>query len=162
MKLFLALKKVQNHSSSGSHSRITKSLSSSQIYDSAAPAGGYPTSHLLAVFGKSWYIKWLSLIHWYQQWVTICHVLQNNFDNKQDGTLFSWVHIECAETENKTRRTFCLKWLLCTFIHSLSYYHIIILYIIEISKIRNITDFKKNVSLNYLYIFDNYTKGTQS
>ena len=35
------------------------------------------------------------------------HVPQSNFDNKQDGTLFSWVQIECAETENKTRRTFC-------------------------------------------------------
>ena len=35
------------------------------------------------------------------------HVLQNNFDNKQGGTLFSRVHIGCAETENKTRSTFC-------------------------------------------------------
>ena len=32
---------------------------------------------------------------------------QSHFDNKQDDTLFLWVHIECAETENKTRRTFC-------------------------------------------------------
>ena len=32
---------------------------------------------------------------------------QSHFDNKQDDTLFSWVHIECVETENKTRRTFC-------------------------------------------------------
>ena len=35
------------------------------------------------------------------------HVPQSNFDNKQDGTLCSCVHIEYAETENKTRSTFC-------------------------------------------------------
>ena len=32
---------------------------------------------------------------------------QGHFDNKQDGTLFSRVHIECAETENKIRSTSC-------------------------------------------------------
>ena len=31
---------------------------------------------------------------------------QNHFDNKQDGTLFLRVHIECTETENKTTKTF--------------------------------------------------------
>ena len=41
MKLFLALKKVQNHSS-GSHTHIKKIFSSSKIYDSPAPAGEYP------------------------------------------------------------------------------------------------------------------------
>ena len=32
---------------------------------------------------------------------------QSHFDNKQDGTLFLRVHIECTETENKTTKTFC-------------------------------------------------------
>ena len=32
---------------------------------------------------------------------------QIRFDNKQNGTLFSRVDIECTETENKTKKTFC-------------------------------------------------------
>ena len=32
---------------------------------------------------------------------------QSHFDNKQDDTLFSRVHIKCTETENKTTKTFC-------------------------------------------------------
>ena len=33
---------------------------------------------------------------------------------------------------------------------------------LKIRKIRNIADFKNNISLNNLYKFDIYTKGTQS
>ena len=35
------------------------------------------------------------------------HVPQSIFEIKQDGTLFSLVHIEYAETENKNTSTFC-------------------------------------------------------
>ena len=31
----------------------------------------------------------------------------NHFGNEWDGILFSWEYIECAETDNETRGTFC-------------------------------------------------------
>ena len=80
----------QDHSSSGSHSPIKKILPSSKIYDLLAPGGRIPTFHILALFGKPWYINWSLLVHWYQQCVAQVHELpQSYFDNKQDSTLFS-------------------------------------------------------------------------
>ena len=68
---------------------------------------------------------------------------QKNFDNKQDSTLFSWecfhenVFVECAETENKTRSNFVKNsYLALLYI----YYHIIIIYIIDLLFIGPIDD----------------------
>ena len=66
MKLFLALKKVQNHSSSGSHSP-NKKTSLLAKYINRLPQRGKAHLPPLSTI-------WSSLIHWYQQWVTIRHL----------------------------------------------------------------------------------------
>ena len=50
----------------------------------------------------------------------------------------------------------------CNYSVRIYFFTLFVCYIPLIRKIRNITDFKKNVSLNNLYIFDIYKKGTQS
>ena len=78
------------------------------------PVGGYPpptSSHYFErtdiQTGHHWLIATSngSSAQWSSPQV---HELpQSHFDNKQDGTLFSRVPIECAAAENKTRSTFC-------------------------------------------------------
>ena len=93
MELFLALKKVQNHFSQGSHNRIKKILSSSKIYDLPAPVGGYPLPPLSVIWKALIYKVVIadSLIPAMGNRMSSAqvHVPKSNFDNNQDGTLFS-------------------------------------------------------------------------
>ena len=80
---------------------------------------------------------------------------QNHFDNKQYGTLFSLVHIECAETKNKTRSTYVKNsYIALLYID----YCIIVVYIIDLLYI-SISIYLSIYLSIYIYIYIYIKKG---